>query len=181
MIDKIISTSFNGIFLEVSSKKLRDAAGVPDIINQRLTASGGIFCTAVINEEAFTKALKEIDLDGKVTNKEVMILADHDIVSCLTEDELHAILMHEVGHVVNKHLAKVEEVNENGIGDYDWMEVQADNYAISTGASKKDLLSAIVKLICVSKCGKLSWWRKIFALGLIKINNPLRFKNLTAK
>ena len=78
-----------------------------------------------------------------------VIIAHPELLECLTDDEIHAMYMHEQGHIESGHGLVQKEVSLSHA-----QEIQADDWAIAEAGIKpavlKSMLLKVIAKICNS-------------------------------
>lgn len=81
---------------------------------------------------------------AKLPDGSCAINISQDLANLLTDEELRAATLHEVGHLVNEDHKHVE------VGDFfvnkDELEIRADRYALDQGVTAECLWSSILKI-----------------------------------
>ena len=81
---------------------------------------------------------------AKLPDGSFAIIISQDLTNLLTDEELRAATLHEVGHLVNEDHKHIE------VGDFivnkDELEIRADRYALDRGVTAECLWSSILKV-----------------------------------
>ena len=86
---------------------------------------------------------EDIAPDGKFFER---VVVNEEILNLLTEEELRAALLHEVGHIKKGHSEKVRESGTKVTNLSSELELEADRWAVDHGAQPLALASALLKL-----------------------------------
>ena len=74
------------------------------------------------------------------------VVVNEEILNLLNKEELHAALLHEVGHIRKEHSEKVRESGTKVTNLSSELELEADRWALDHGAQPLALASALLKL-----------------------------------
>ena len=123
-----------------------------------------------------------------------VVYASQQAIDELTIEEIKAVLLHEKGHIEHRHLHTMQLNGEVGVSHVLSREFEADNYALSNGASKDVLISALEK--CFKRSNKwimrqmpvwkthtpgfLGFFTRLAAIGQSRINLKKRKENIRA-
>lgn len=86
---------------------------------------------------------QDIGPDGEFFER---IVVNEEILSLLTEEELRAALLHEVGHLKKGHSERARASGSKITNLYSELELEADKWAVDHGADPLALASALDKL-----------------------------------
>lgn len=109
-------------------------------IKRELVDASGIMVIKILEHEKKMFSLRYKDTE--VTNNDFMILGHVKYLGKLTDNEVMACVMHEIGHICTY------EEDDNACSQDN--EIKADNYAISQGVDPLDILSSFETLIKVN-------------------------------
>lgn len=108
-------------------------------------------CFSMFLEEKNIEELKSIRVDGGAIQPEpgLYVVVIQDFVTDLTNTELQAVVLHELGHITNGHFNKIKSgeavVIDNVLEDVN-LELEADEFAAKY-VGKAAMKSAVVKVI----------------------------------
>ena len=86
---------------------------------------------------------QDIGPDGEFFER---IVVNEEVQDLLTEEELRAALLHEVGHIKKGHSEKAKTSGSNITNLSSELELEADRWAVDHGADPMALASALTKL-----------------------------------
>lgn len=106
---------------------------------------GGVYVVN-LTEEALS-IMGTAGADVSVYQPGPMVVSISEFTEGLTQEEVKAVIAHEVGHLKHDHLhLDIPEVNGVRVSTHEHAELQADAYAVSLGLGEA-LISAIEKLV----------------------------------
>ena len=106
---------------------------------------GGVYVVS-LTEEALSN-MGAAGADTSMYQPGPMVVSISEFTEGLTQEEVKAVIAHEVGHLKHDHLhLDIPEVNGVRVSTHEHAELQADAYAVSLGLGEA-LISAIEKLV----------------------------------
>jgi Zn-dependent protease with chaperone function len=137
---------FNMATISPTIEQLLECAEVYDIGNDERAESSE-------DEKQMAMCLLYVDFRYNKSTREVVhqkIRVEKSVIEMLSDSELKATMLHEVGHIANRDAEKalkMEGHQDMAIVDDIEMEIAADRYALENGAEPTPLITGLMKIV----------------------------------